>query len=162
MKSSILKAAAILAVSATGYAANAADSYLYWMLDSSITDYSNNTVTYDYAKVSLDGNYLSLYDGGMALGTEISSGMAGSPAYWGVIDSAGSYNSFVFELYSDSGSTPLHTAQLSFEAARSFIGTSMTAPKQAMYTLSKVPEPTGGLLMLIGMAGLALRRRKVA
>ena len=38
---------------------------------------------------------------------------------------------------------------------------SMTASAASSATWTAVPEPTSGLLMLLGMAGLALRRRRV-
>ena len=38
---------------------------------------------------------------------------------------------------------------------------SMTATAASSATWTAVPEPTSGLLMLLGMAGLALRRRRV-
>ena len=49
------------------------------------------------------------------------------------------------------------------DTAEAAIGSniSMTASAASSATWTAVPEPTSGLLMLIGMAGLALRRRRV-
>lgn len=44
-------------------------------------------------------------------------------------------------------------------AAKEF--TAGTAVSAGWYTAAAVPEPTSGLLMLVGLAGLALRRRRV-
>ena len=38
--------------------------------------------------------------------------------------------------------------------------TNLTSGAQTAWTTTAVPEPTSGLLMLLGMAGLALRRRR--
>lgn len=37
---------------------------------------------------------------------------------------------------------------------------SLTVPTAAAWTTAAVPEPTSGLLMLLGMAGLALKRKR--
>ena len=158
MKSKLCKMAAIIAASLIGYTANADDYYLYWMLGDTITDATTGaTVQYDYAKVSLDGTYLNLFEGATAQGTEIGSAMAGTAYYWGTFQSG---NTFLFELYSDTD-TQLGTSMLSYEVASlsGFIGNSQTV-HGAPYVLTNVPEPTSGLLMLIGMAGLALRRKR--
>ena len=46
------------------------------------------------------------------------------------------------------------------DASKAFVTTSGAAYSGAGWYTQSVPEPTSGLLMLLGMAGLALRRRR--
>lgn len=167
MKTMMKKTVAALAIALAAHAVQADDSYLYWMLgDTMRMVWSGDVVdNYNYAMVSLDGNYLSMYEGSSPVSQEIDRGVAElGPTYWGVIDTANvtDNSSFVFELYLDDGSS----STLSYSVAKTYaellpyIGNSQTPTTGGAYTLSVVPEPTSGLLMLLGFAGLALRRRK--
>ena len=79
--------------------------------------------------------------------------------------------SFFVELYNDAGNWVGQTAPQSYEtlvasgAISSGLNPSFTGVNSALGSASgsySVPEPTSGLLMLVGIGALALRRRKVA
>ena len=147
------------------------DSYLYFMAANKVT--YNETyvsaggdVTYDYAKVSVDGgtSYLNLYSastgestGSAALGKGSTgvAGFASSPAF----------SSFLIELYNFDSANRVGWTTLSYsEAMANYVYTDPTKTSEvSVYTVSQViPEPTSGLLLLLGLSGLALRRRRAS
>lgn len=148
------------------------DSYLYYMLDSSGVKYSDQAgsplagtaVPIDedsYAKVSTDGGqtYLTLYSAqGGSTGAEILSpeqtGRAG-------FSSTQSFTSFLFEVY-DMDHKKLGWTTLAYKDASQFIyGDSINPGNTGVFHItSLIPEPTSGLLFLLGAAGLALKRRR--
>ena len=52
------------------------------------------------------------------------------------------------------------TAGLTYEAGSKSPGTAMMSTQFSSATIGAIPEPTSGLLLLLGVAGLALRRRR--
>ena len=151
------------------------DSYLYYMLDSSGVKYnevagsalSGKDVPIDkdsYAKVSTDGgqSYLTLYSAqGGSTGTEILSpeqtGRAG-------FSSTPSFTSFLIEVYDGNSGNRLGWTTLAYDKESEFIYDTPTKPSttSVFHITSLIPEPTSGLLFLLGAAGLALRRRRMA
>ena len=82
---------------------------------------------------------------------------------WGDFDTAlADQRSFLFELYSDTREVVAwQTVTLSYLMEQNNIGTKLD-PALVPYVLTSViPEPTGGMLVLLGTAMLALRRRRV-
>ena len=151
------------------------DSYLYYMLDSSLTysalageSLAGKSVPVvageTYAKVSTDGgdNYLTLYGtGGTGGADEV---LLGSKGYAGFSNTP-SFTTFLFEVYDDYGEK-LGWTTLSYNKAVES-GFIYTDPENkgntSIFHVSQlVPEPTSGLLFLLGAAGLALRRRRMA
>ena len=163
MKTMAQKAMMVLALAlAANVASAAADSYLYWMLGDTITNpLGGDIVDYSYAKVSFgEDNYLNYYDGTESLGSQIrQTGLAG---YWGMVDTANTSNTFLFELFNESGDV-VGWSERSYAEMSRFIANSTSQHEAQAFTLTTVvPEPTSGLLSLFGLAALALRRRKRA
>ena len=148
------------------------DSYLYYMLDENLT-YSNQAgsplagtaVPVDertYAMVSTDGgqSYLTLYS---AQGSDDTDRLAlGSFGYAG-FSGESSFTTFLFEVY-DRNDNKLGWATLPYSSASKYIYGDPRNPGSAsvFHITSLIPEPTSGLLFLLGAAGLALRRRRMA
>lgn len=162
----------LAAAAAAGAVRAEVDSYLYWMVSDTATysdaagaTLSGTKVNYDYAKISADGGstYLSLYGpGGGDLGVDTLDkdldgyvGFSSSPAF----------SSFLVELYTDYSSERVGWATIPYSTVmQNYAFRNITDPSQAqakLYTVTQaIPEPTSGLLLLLGMAGLALRRRR--
>ena len=154
--------------------ASADDSYLYWMIgDTSpyaATDYTTVRVA---ATKDPSGKvtYLSLYgpSGDDLNMTSLTSGQINSlksdgQALYAKLISGTSYSSFVIELLNgDSLVAQSETLSYSQAVAQYYIttGNSMSLPAAWAATSFAIPEPNSGLLMLVGMAVLGLRRRKL-
>ena len=154
--------------------AAAEDSYLYWMVDPNVTYSTGGTVDFAYARVNFGGTldqltgtvdggtWLTMYSGGVATDANAmkKTVATGGATQWGVVPS-GSTASFIFELYNDTYGV-VGWSEILASALANNLGTA-SSPASSAYTLSQVvPEPTSGLLMLFGLAGLALRRKRRA
>lgn len=158
-----------IAIACAASAARAEESYLYWMIDQS-SDAA--PIDFSYAMINLDGTgYLSLYYGGSEYGTQFGNanypelGQSMGAAYAGAFNIGDATSlSFLVELYGDNdtlvGERQFDVVLADF--ASHIYSAGMAAPLHAMAVgqFRAVPEPTSGLLMLIGMAGLALRRKR--
>lgn len=174
-----LKAIAAIAVAASALSASAdVDSYLYWMVGDADTGANvtydttyvsgGGSVDYDYAMIKISGedSYLTLYNTEGSLGTDIldkgvtaAAGFSSSPAF----------SSFLVELYAerpegeDDVMVGWTTLPYSTAMANYVYRDPTAAGSTGVFTVSQViPEPTSGLLLLLGLSGLALRRRRAA
>jgi len=138
-----------------------ADTYLYWMVDAPAGfDFLYATVKQDNKTLSNQG-----YSGG-ELGTMVANsnleeggetGLTTPNVYaYGIKDGyVGS--TFLFELFNESNERVGYSAVTGSALGNSIGG---TMSQTSLYKVTNViPEPTSTLLMLLGFAGLALRRR---
>ena len=162
----MVKSVLLVAVIAFASAVRA-ESYLYWMVDT--TGYEGS---WDYAaiKVVNDGvnnrvGYLTM-DGNNKFGKSTSGGIEGAWA------SLGSYEantfSFIVELYSEANGWQAQTSSaIAYQALSEggYLYNSMPSGGNKLVFgpgfTSSAPEPTSGVLMLIGVSVLALRRKSV-
>ncbi len=147
--------------------ARAWPSYLYWEVDSSDAGFS-------YARLRLSGGdvYFPVGDTpytkvGADTEGEATLGRTTSPVSANLGLYASSEYSYFVEVFDENGNLLGFSDAFSFDAvsAGGYVYTDMaTAATGEAYgvTVSSLPEPAGGLLLLLGMAGLALRRRKTA
>ena len=174
-----MKKILILAVAACAamLTATAEDSFLYWAVDvSGDTSYSFNYATIREANSQ---TYLSLYSSASdtSMGTQLYTdgygdggnyavGTKAGPTYAG-LSSYGIGSSFVVELWAEgetkSDNSLVGWSYLSYADVLGSIYKPMSNTGASLYTVvasQVVPEPTSGLLALLGFAALALRRKQ--
>ncbi len=156
-------------------AASAEEQLLYFMLDDPLDVEGGGTLSsddYSFAMVAFSddgkdptGDYLTLYGGGgTAQGQAVSSDST-EPLYVGLGDSPTSTILFELWLESPEGSFErVAYSSASYSKYSSHLVNSMAQGGASPYVLSRVtpvPEPTSGLLIVLGFAGLALRRKRI-
>ena len=161
----------ILAVAAVAIATTAlaeANSMLYWMVDA--PTYEDASVAFRYAKIkAVDGgneSYLYMFNQGGNTGVQRAydldaDGYSTGGVFSGLFDGE-TVDYFLVELY-DASNERVAWQRVSYSAAlnNGSIATTMAPGGANVYSISQVvPEPTSGLLLLFGFAGLALRRKK--
>ena len=147
--------------------------YLYWMVD--ITGESSD-YQFNYATVSMNGTLLDNNDSANAsVGsyimanavTEAASTALGYVAgegkgnsYWAYDVTGFATSTFLFELF-DASDNRVAWKQVSGSSLANYIQTTGMSQVESPYVVSGVvPEPTSGLLLLLGIAGLALKRKQ--
>ena len=173
MKGIAVRILSVLVTLAAAHAARA--EYLYWMIDGNNLALEGSEelfVDYAYARVKdlQTGAYLSVYDasGSKTSATAVDKVTATSGAMaWGdfEIDKqfSSSEKSFLFELYNSNHEVVAwqqQTVSLADLIAHQYIGSSLYPAFTPYMLTAVVPEPTGGVLVLLGAAMLALRRRR--
>lgn len=166
-----IKMLAILTIAFAASAASAIDSYLYWMVDGAKNQYNNQTINFDYATIKADNSdsFLNLYSpndttsdfqGLVSTGYPDASTSSTGEAYAAF---TGNVTTFLVELWMENGTrVGWQNYNYSTLLADGNIGGSGSAATGPLAVSSVVPEPTSGLMMLLGLAALALKRRKQA
>lgn len=142
---------------------------LYWMVDESSLD--DRFASYAYAGVAVEGTSDHLYfvseEGERFEAWAVGAGMFGSGVY-ADLGAYGSNNRFIVELFNENNDPIGYGPNVDYGTlltAKSIVpssgGTGKDAPNVwAVSSFSVAPEPTSGLLTLLGIAALALRRKR--
>lgn len=164
-----------LAVAALSFGAMAEDSYLYWMVGDSLTwkegtaqDYSQMAVGVIDASGKNVGHLNCFAYGGSGFGGDLVD--KGSGAWYANLGgyASGSY-SFYIKLFNDNMDFVGRSQDiLSYNSALAYTTTFGTSQPLATpwapssFTTAAAPEPSSALLLLLGCAGLALKRKRQA
>lgn len=163
--------------------ASAEDNFLYWMVDvGDSTDYAFNYATIKAQDESGNSAYLLLYgqDSANEIGQRLYASnygengsydpgtTTGGGAFAGLGDYYGAGSKFLFELWTDGGAegSPNRvgwTGWIDYSKLADSIFAAGKMTGSSPFTVGPtllVPEPTGGLLTLLGLAVLALRRKQ--
>jgi len=169
-------------------ALQADDSYIYWLQDTATGSGVDVGGTYTARLVAFEGTsewvygggtYLTLYKAGEGGTPNVSTGYASSqvnlldggntPRYANITAATGSSGwTYFIELFNEQGSIFARSSEgLSSANASAYVYTSntgMSVPANGFsaptFVAASVPEPTSGLMLLIGSALLALRRKR--
>ena len=160
------KALFVVALLGSMVASADTDSYLYWMVGSGAPEYTVAKIRYGSDPDGYLTSYYAPNAGAASLGTEVAVADVnlqrdlGDGMYAGV---ANTYlpSSFIVELY-NSGAF-VGQSEMSWETAQQYLyggGMGVPVASAASFSGFAIPEPSSGLLMLVGCAVLGLRRRK--
>lgn len=161
-------AKALVAVALTGAALSASADLLYWTVTEAKGDANSGkegaSISFAYATVSADGTQLNIWDSYGDTGSSRAYAKTGSsrsldrPYYAGVFNTA-DVATFLVELWSSDGT---RTGWQSYNASSvaDYIYAGDNPLSTPLTVNSVVPEPTSGMLLVLGGALLALRRRR--
>ena len=161
-------------VSGAFFAQAAADTYLYWMLDETPTKGTPMGATYEdyYARVKIVGSdtYLNFCEGGANAGDTLYAEGSEIPYQMLLTGTDYSNKSFIIELWNDDALNANTEASFRKTLAWSDVSKYITTGSEGHITpgtmevgsFSAVPEPTSGMMLLVGAMLLGLKRKKLA
>ena len=117
----------------------------------------------DTLNAMLAKGYLGEYDAGESAGAlgDIYANAAATSVYLTIIDGNNIFISSIAEgMTGAAGQSGLVEFDLSEDINNKLVAGTATYTDAGWYSAAAVPEPTSGLLLLLGMAGLALRRKQ--
>lgn len=170
MKTSILKFVATIAVAAT--TATASAKYLYSMVENAKDIYNEDApITFDYMTLSVistsgEKTDLTFYDSeGKDFGaaTAVSGTMSGyysTPALYAYISDDPTLSTVLYELWSTSQDKRVGWQTFQLASIPSENIATERGGASPFVVSQIIPEPTSGLMLLFGLAGLALRRKR--
>lgn len=170
MKSSLMKFFAAITVAAT--AATASAKYLYSMVENASDIYNDNApITFDYMTLSIvstDGtkNNLVFSDGDGVEGGVVRSsynentGYYSTPALYAYISDDATFSHVIYELWNGSSDRVGWQTYTESQIANYVFGSNGGTGVTPLKVTNVIPEPTSGLMLLFGLAGLALRRKR--
>ena len=140
-----------------------ADSYLYWMVDQ-----TGDTDPFSFANAVIYGVGANGKEAiGSAAGVAVADKGNINTGVSTTIDFSGqSWSSFLVELYAAdgwmkaSGTLPYSLEMAGLYQSTLAGGTPKYPAKFTTFTAGPVPEPTSGMLLLLGVCGLALKRKR--
>lgn len=154
MKYGIFAAVLTALVSLSG---RAEDSYLYWMFDNYDTGYAFDSARIGVVTDGKDTEYLSI---GLGEGYKAGNGSVSFLEMYTKVSTSGTSDGRYFLLELLNGESVSYVSDLVNWGAASVVSSSgMSSGSPTAFTVAAVPEPTSGLLLLFGVAALALRRR---
>ena len=152
--------------------ASASADLLYWQVSDAkgneLSGKQGSSIAFAYATVKADGTLLNVYNekagdtGSSRAYAMADDNTSTDAAYAGTFDD--SVTSFLVELW-DNGGTRVGWQSYSASTLANNIwkdGEPAASGGTPLTVTGVVPEPTSGLLLLLGMAGLALRRKRRA
>ena len=168
----------IFAIAAVVASASLHASYLYWQIDGSEDVSALGGAEYDGARVFAENDstgertYLNIAYGSAGdtlvnVGDKINVPLHDSVVAVFDPTTYGSGYTFYIELINYADATPVGQSEGQTYAQLNnseFVGTDLSPVSMAVWhggAYSSVPEPTSAMLVLFGLAGLALRRRAV-
>ena len=164
-----------MALAGAAMVASAEDNFLYWMVDvGDSTDYAFNYATIKAKDASgNESDYLWLYGqesadtSGQRLYASNGAGTTTGGGAFAGLENYGSGSQFLFELWKDGATDSPNcvgwTGWLTYDRIANNIFSAGDMSGSSPFTVGStmlVPEPTGGLLTLLGLAVLALRRKQ--
>ena len=148
----------------------AEDSWLYWMIGNDSGQTYNKVTVRGFTDGDSTGTLLSLYydsetplsTGDYVAGTDLDAMQDFGVGLYAKLATSPVYSSYIIELWNDSKFVAQsETLSAAMAAAHIETGNSLAQLSAWAPTSYAIPEPNSAMLLLVGCAALALRRRRL-